>query len=113
MNPVLVQAWRGEAVESAHAGSVAVVDADGGVLVSSGEVIARLNSAGEVTHTYGVPGEAALWSGLDLADNDTTFWVGNYFTSNVHKFNLATGARLASVNIATPSNTVVGIRVVR
>ena len=38
MNPVLVQAWRGNAVESAHAGSVAVVDADGDVLVSLGDI---------------------------------------------------------------------------
>ncbi len=38
MNPVLVQAWRGDAVESAHAGAVAVVDADGAVLAALGDV---------------------------------------------------------------------------
>ncbi len=38
MNPVLVQAWRGDAVESAHAGSVAVVDASGGVLAALGDI---------------------------------------------------------------------------
>jgi hypothetical protein len=86
---------------------------DGGVLVSSGQVVARLNSAGVLTQTYEVPGEATLWSGLDFADNGTAFWVGNYFTSNLYKFNLATGATLASISIGTPSNSVVGIRVVR
>jgi hypothetical protein len=86
---------------------------DGGVLVSSGQVIARLNSDGIVTQLYEVPGEASLWAGLDLADNGASFWAGNYFSSNLHKFDLATGTHLASISIATPSNTVVGLRVVR
>jgi hypothetical protein len=86
---------------------------DGGVLVSSGQVIARLNNTGVVTQTYQVPGEGALWAGLDLADNNTTFWVGNYYSSNVHKFNLADGTRLAGFNARTPPNTVVGVRVLK
>jgi hypothetical protein len=86
---------------------------DGGVLVSSGQVIARLDSAGALTQTYEVPGEGALWAGLDLADNNTTFWVGNYFSSNVHKFDLDDGSHLASFNAGTPPNTVVGIRVMK
>ena len=85
---------------------------DGGVLVSSGQVIARLNHRGAVTQTYEVPGEGALWTGLDLV-GDGTFWVGNYFTSNVYRFNLATGAQLESFNTGTPANTVVGVRVMR
>lgn len=83
---------------------------DGGVLVSSGQVIVRLNARGGVTRTYEVPGEGALWTGLDLV-GDGTFWVGNYYSSNVHRFNLADGRRLASFNTGTPANTVVGVRV--
>jgi len=37
-NPVLVEVLRGNAVESRHRGSVAVVDADGGVLLSLGDI---------------------------------------------------------------------------
>jgi L-asparaginase II len=37
-NPVLVQAWRGGIVESAHRGAVAVVDADGAVHTALGDV---------------------------------------------------------------------------
>jgi outer membrane protein assembly factor BamB len=85
---------------------------DGGVLVSSGQVIARLNGSGVLTQTYEVAGEGALWSGLDLV-GDGTFWVGNYRSSNVHRFNLTSGAVVASFNAASPENTVVGIRVVR
>jgi L-asparaginase II len=38
MNPVLVEAWRGNAVESEHAGSLAVLDADGSVVLSLGDI---------------------------------------------------------------------------
>lgn len=38
MNPVLVEAWRGGVVESAHRGAVAIVDADGAVRVAFGDV---------------------------------------------------------------------------
>ena len=38
MNPVLVEAWRGDSVESFHRGAVAVVDADGALLASLGDI---------------------------------------------------------------------------
>ena len=82
----------------------------GGVLVSSGEVIARLDASGRLVQTYGVAGEPSLWSGLDLV-GDGTFWVGNYVTSNVYRFDLASGAVRAVFNTGTPTQTVVGIRV--
>src|SRR5918993_2435067 len=61
---------------------------DGGAIVSSGQVIARLDSTGALAQTYSVPGEGALWAGVELL-GDGTFWAGNYFSSNVHKFNIA------------------------
>ncbi len=85
---------------------------DGGVLVANGPVITRLNASGVVTQTYEVPGENTLWAGLDLV-GDGTFWVVNYYTSNVYRFNLAGGAPIASFNTGTPEQTVVAIRVVR
>lgn len=86
---------------------------DGGVLVSNADVIARLDQFGVVTRTYTVPGEGALWAGLDLADGNTTFWVANYFSSNIHKFNLDDGTHLASFNTGTPPNSAVAVRVMR
>ncbi len=83
---------------------------DGGVLVSSGDVVARLNAAGALVQTYSVPGEPALWAGLDLS-GDGTFWAANYETSNVYRFDLATGAVRQVFNTLTPAHTVVGIRV--
>jgi L-asparaginase II len=38
LNPVLVEAWRGGAVESVHRGAVAIVDADGAVMQSIGDI---------------------------------------------------------------------------
>jgi len=38
MNPVLVDVWRGNAVESEHTGSLAVLDADGGVVLALGDI---------------------------------------------------------------------------
>ena len=36
-NPILVEAWRGDSVESAHRGALAVIDADGGVVLTLGD----------------------------------------------------------------------------
>jgi hypothetical protein len=83
---------------------------DGGVLVSSGQVVARLDSLGSLTRTYHGPPEDTLWAGLDL-NEDGTFWVGNYRSSNVYKFDLESGAIVAQFNAGTPPNTVVGLRV--
>jgi L-asparaginase II len=38
MNPILVEVTRGDAVESAHCGALAVVDADGGLVLSLGDI---------------------------------------------------------------------------
>ena len=38
MNPVLVEAWRGNAVESFHRGAVAIVDGDGTLVASLGDI---------------------------------------------------------------------------
>jgi hypothetical protein len=83
---------------------------DGGVLVSSGDVIARLDASGGLVGTYGVVGEPGFWAGLDLV-GDGSFWAANYETSNVYRFDLATGSIIDSFNAETPPHTVVGVRV--
>jgi len=78
---------------------------DGGVLVSTGQVISRLDAAGALVQTYSVSGESQYWTGVDLV-GDGTFWAVNYYASNVYKFDLATGAVLASFNAGPPVQTV-------
>lgn len=85
---------------------------DGGVIVSSGDVVARLDSSGALVQTYAVPGESTLWAGLALA-GDGTFWAANYFSSTIHRFDLASGERLAGFNTGTPPNTAVAVAVMQ
>jgi hypothetical protein len=84
---------------------------DGGAIVSNVGQIVRLDANGLITRTYTAP-EASYWSGLDLA-GDGTFWAANYESSNVHRFDLDTGAILTTINAVTPMHQIVGIRVMR
>jgi len=84
---------------------------DGGVLVTSGAVVSRLDSTGALVQTYRVStGEPQYWAGVDLV-GDGTFWAVNYLSSNVYKFDLTTGAVLASFTTGTPPQTVVDVGV--
>ena len=79
---------------------------DGGVLVAMISYIARLDAAGNVVQTYNVPNEPGIWwLGVDLV-GDGTFWASNYVSSNVYRFDLATGAILNGFNAGTPTTTV-------
>ncbi|MBZ5559246.1 MAG: hypothetical protein LAO77_18390 [Acidobacteriia bacterium] len=89
-----------------------VVLSDGGVLVSSGSVIARLNSSGALAQTYTVTGQAPYWAGLDLV-GDGTFWAIDYFSSNVYRFNLSSGAVVGSFSTGAAPQTAVDVRVYR
>jgi len=83
----------------------------GGLLVSSGDVIVRLDSAGNQTQTFGLPGGGPqLWAGIALV-GDGTFWAINYYTSDVYRFDLSTGSIIATFNTGTAPPTVVDIEV--
>jgi outer membrane protein assembly factor BamB len=84
----------------------------GGVLVATDEMIVRLDAAGAVVQTYDVPGEFRLWYGVALV-GDGTFWASNYGTSNVYRFDLASGAVLTVFNAGTPTTTVKGLAVMK
>jgi L-asparaginase II len=71
MNPVLVEVLRGGAVESAHRGAVAVLDADGAVLASAGDVDRPVFPRSAVKLLQALPlvaGGAADALGLDDAE---------------------------------------------
>jgi hypothetical protein len=85
---------------------------DGGLLVATGEVVSLFDSTGALVRTYHGPAENTYWIGLDLV-GDGTFWVGNYYTSNVYRFDLTSGAILDSINTGVPAQQIVGIRVKR
>jgi outer membrane protein assembly factor BamB len=85
---------------------------DGGVLVATGNEIVRLGANGKLLRTYDAPGEPDLWLGLDEV-GDGTFWVSNYGSSNVYRFDLATGNVLLSFQTGSPSGTVKDVLVRR
>ncbi len=83
---------------------------DGGVLVADVSAVARLDAFGNLVQTYGVPGEPQAWTWLDLV-GDGTFWVSNNYSSNVYRFDIATGQVLAGFNASPASFTVIGVAV--
>lgn len=85
---------------------------DGGVLVATDAAIVRLSAAGTVAQNYDVPGEPELWYGVALA-GDGSFWASNYGSSNVYRFDLASGSVLGMFNAGTPTTTVKGLAVSR
>jgi len=69
-------------------------DGSGGLLVADWHGIRRLDGTGAVVQTYDV-GEQLWdnnWFALSLDPNGTSFWVGDQITTNIYRFNIASGA---------------------
>jgi DNA-binding beta-propeller fold protein YncE len=66
-------------------------DGSAGLIVSQSTDIRRLDATGVIVQNYGIPGEAG-WLALDLDPNGTSFWAAAATTSNVYRFDIATGA---------------------
>jgi hypothetical protein len=82
----------------------------GGLLVADRQDIHRLDGSGAVVQDYDAPGENC-WFALNLDQDSTSFWSADFCTSNVYKFDIATGAVLTTFNSGTPTNTVFGLAV--
>jgi outer membrane protein assembly factor BamB len=83
---------------------------DGGILVADAQVIVRLDASGSQIQTYAAPGEPNYWGGVD-GGTDGTFWASNAFSGNIYKFDLQSGAVLASFNTGTGNWTAAGVGV--
>ncbi len=83
---------------------------DGSILLTIVSAIVRLDASGNVVQTYDVPQEPRAWAWLDLV-GDGTFWVSNHYSSNVYRFDIATGQVLAGFNASPASFTVIGVAV--
>ena len=91
-------------VPGGYTGSLRVLP-DGGVLVATSADVTRLDSAGRVVRRYDLADQPDLWIGLDLV-GDGTFWASNYGSSDLCRFDLATGTLLGRFNAGTPTTTV-------
>jgi hypothetical protein len=76
--------------------------ADGGVLLADLTNVKRYNAAGVVTQTYTATGEST-WFSLNLDPNGTSFWAGDFGTSNFYEFDIATGTQQHKFNTGTSS----------
>ena len=71
MNPVLVEALRGETCESAHRGAIAVLDADGAVVASLGDIDRPIFPRSAVKVLQAIPLlESGAADRLQLADEE-------------------------------------------
>src|SRR5262249_31193626 len=81
---------------------------DGGVIVTNEKDIIRLDSSGQKVMTYTAPGEQC-WDGLTLDPDRTSFWAADFCTSNIYKFDIASGRQLAKINPGAPSGSIFSI----
>lgn len=73
MNPVLVEVWRGNAVESEHAGALAIVDADGAVVAQIGDIDRPIFPRSAVKALQALPlVESDAADRLKLSDDELT-----------------------------------------
>src|ERR1051325_9284996 len=80
-----------------HAYALRINPADGDVFVADSEVIARLDTAGNVIQTYDAP-NLDNWFALNLDPDGTSFWSADLTTGDVFKFDIASGEVLLSFN---------------
>ena len=81
----------------------------GSVLLADRNNVKRYDSAGTVVQTYTV-GNEGTWFALNLDPNGSSFWSGNYGSSNFYRLNIASGAvEIGPINTGTTAFTLFGI----
>jgi hypothetical protein len=84
---------------------------DGGLLVADSVNIKRLDTTGAIVLTYDVAVPVHdNWFSLNLDPDHTSFWSGDFITGMIHKFDIASGAHLATIDTGFP-NTLFGVSV--
>ena len=85
MNPVLVEAWRGTSVESAHRGALAVFDADGACVLALGDTLRPIfpRSAVKVLQALPLVASGAA-EALQLSDEELALACASHNGEPVH-----------------------------
>jgi len=85
MNPILVDVMRGSAIESTHRGAIAVVDADGAVLTSLGDIERPIfpRSAVKVLQALPLVASGAA-DRLDLSDEELAIACASHGGEEIH-----------------------------
>jgi len=83
---------------------------DGTVLVADDAQIDHFDAGGNLIGSYDAPTEDS-WFALNLDPDGVSFWSADFGTSDVYRFNIATGAVISSFNTGTSQQTVFGLSV--
>ena len=85
MNPVLVEVMRGGAVESAHRGAIAVLDADGSILAALGDILRPIFPRSAVKVLQALPlVESGAADRLGLTDEELALACASHNGEGVH-----------------------------
>lgn len=82
---------------------------DGGELVADTDRVVRLDSNGNIVHTY-LPGTSGILFALNLDPDGLHFWTAEIFSGTVYQVDIATGAITQQWN-ASPLTDVAGLSV--
>lgn len=83
---------------------------DGSVLLADETTVRHVSSVGTLIRTYNAANENT-WFALNLDPDGTSFWSGNFGSGNLYRFDIATGAQLASFNAVSGSFQLFGVSV--
>lgn len=83
---------------------------DGGLLVADYNNVKRFNAAGVLIQTYDNVADGT-WFSLNLDPDGTSFWSGNFATGMAYKFDINSGAQLATLNTGVGGNRLYGLAV--
>ncbi len=85
MNPMLVEVWRGNAIESEHLGAIAVVDADGSLVMSLGDIERPVFPRSAVKSLQALPlVESGAAERLGLTDDELALACASHSGEPVH-----------------------------
>jgi hypothetical protein len=87
-------------------------DGTGGLIVANLGAVVRLDGSGAIVQSYDATNENA-WFSANLDPNGTSFWAGDFNTSNFYRFNIQSGAvEIGPINTGTGPSSLFGIAVV-
>jgi hypothetical protein len=87
------------------------IRANGEVLVACSSEIVRFSPTGTVLQTYPLPSDATgFFFALNLDPDGTSFWSADFYTGNVYRFDIGTGAILTEFN-AGPTVDLAGLAI--
>lgn len=84
--------------------------ADGSILVADEVNVKHLTAGGTLIRTYTV-GTENTWFSLNLNNDGTSFWSGNFGTGNLYRFDIASGALLQTINTGVGGSALYGVSV--